>query len=297
MSLNAEQLEKMKSTDGFIAALDQSGGSTPKALLQYGVQESEYDGDEAMFQKVHDMRTRIITCPKFGGDRVLAAILFENTMDREINGKESATYLWEDKKIVPLVKVDKGLAAEENGVQVMKPNPGLDDLCKRAKAKGIFGTKMRSNILLANKEGIQAVVDQQFEVAKQICAHGLCPIIEPEVNINSTEKAEAEVLLKEALLKGLDALGPDQLVMLKLTLPEKENFYKECIDHKMCVRVVALSGGYSRDVANERLSKQNGMIASFSRGLSQGLSQQQTEEEFNTMIDESVQSIFDASRT
>lgn len=297
MSLNAEQLEKMKSTDGFIAALDQSGGSTPKALLQYGVQESEYDGDEAMFQKVHDMRTRIITCPKFGGDRVLAAILFENTMDREINGKESATYLWEDKKIVPLIKVDKGLAAEENGVQVMKPNPGLDDLCKRAKAKGIFGTKMRSNILLANKEGIQAVVDQQFEVAKQICAHGLCPIIEPEVNINSTEKAEAEVLLKEALLKGLDALGPDQLVMLKLTLPEKENFYKECIDHKMCVRVVALSGGYSRDVANERLSKQNGMIASFSRGLSQGLSQQQTEEEFNTMIDESVQSIFDASRT
>ena len=250
-----------------------------------------------MFTKVHDMRTRIITSPFFGGDRVLGAILFENTMDREIEGKGSATFLWENKQIIPFLKVDKGLAPLENGAQVMKPNPGLDDLCKRGREKGIFGTKMRSVISMGNAEGVQAVVDQQFAVGKQIRSHGLVPIIEPEIDINSPEKAEAEVLLKAALIKAMDALNEEEFIMLKLTLPEVDNFYKECIEHKKCVRVVALSGGYSRVVANERLAKQNGMVASFSRGLCEGLNQHQTKEEFDGMLNDSVQSIYDASKT
>jgi fructose-bisphosphate aldolase class I len=295
--MNEQQLEKLASQDGFIAALDQSGGSTPKALGLYGIDASEYSGDDEMFAKVHEMRTRIITSPSFGGDRILAAILFENTMDRQINGKGSAQFLWEDKQIVPILKIDKGLADEENGVQVMKPNPGLGDLLERAKPNGVVGTKMRSVIKLANADGVKAVVDQQFEVGKQIIAAGLVPIIEPEVDINSPEKAAAEGLLKENLLAQLNALGADQKVMLKLTLPEADNFYKECVDHANVVRVVALSGGYPREEANARLSRNNGMVASFSRALSEGLSAKQSDEEFNAMLNDSIQAICDASKT
>lgn len=292
-----QQLNKIKTQDGFIAALDQSGGSTPKALRLYGVEESEYSGDDEMFAKVHEMRTRIITSPSFGGDRILGAILFENTMDREIQGMGSAEYLWNEKQVVPFLKCDKGLADEQNGVQVMKPMPGLDDLLTRAKTHPIFGTKMRSVIKLANPTGIKAVVDQQFEVGKQIIGHGLVPIIEPEVDIKSPEKAQAEGLLKAALLEHLNALAPEQLVMLKLTLPEEDGFYKECIDHPNVIRVVALSGGYSREEANARLARNHGMIASFSRALSEGLSAKQTEDEFNAMLDASIASIFEASKT
>jgi len=250
-----------------------------------------------MFVKVHEMRTRIIKCPAFNGDKVLAAILFENTMDREIDGKPTAQYLWEEKKIIPLLKVDKGLAAEENGAQVMKPNPGLAALLKRAKEdKGIFGTKMRSNINFANPEGVKAVVEQQFEVGKQICAAGLIPIIEPEVNIKSPEKAAAEDLLKENILTELDKLGPGEKVMLKLSLPTKDNHYKECIDHPNCIRVVALSGGYPRDEANEILKRNDKMIASFSRALTEGLSAQQSDDEYNTKMGEAISSIYDASK-
>ena len=294
---NQEQLSKVQTQDGFIAALDQSGGSTPKALRLYGVEESAYNGDDEMFAKVHEMRTRIITSKSFGGNRILGAILFENTMDREIAGKGTATFLWEDNNILPFLKVDKGLADEENGVQVMKPMPGLDDLLARANAAGIFGTKMRSVIKTNDAGGIKAVVDQQFEVGKQIIAAGLVPIIEPEVDIHSATKAEAEVTLKANLLEHLNALTPDQLVMLKLTLPEVDGFYKECIDHPNVVRVVALSGGYSREEANARLARNNGMIASFSRALSEGLSAKQSDDEFNTMLDGSIQSIFDASKS
>ena len=290
-------LQKVQSQDGFIAALDQSGGSTPKALRLYGIEESEYSGEDEMFDKIHEMRSRIITSPSFGGDRILGAILFEMTMDREIEGKGTAEYLWNEKQIVPFLKVDKGLAEEADGVQVMKPIPGLDALLERAKQKGIFGTKMRSVIKLANPAGIAAVVDQQFEIGKQILAHGLVPIIEPEVDINSPEKAAAEKLLKENLLANLNQLGPDQKVMLKLTLPEEPNFYSECIEHPNVLRVVALSGGYSREVANQKLAANHGMIASFSRALSEGLNAKQSDEEFNAMLDSSIQAIFDASRT
>ena len=292
-----QQLEKIQSAEGFIAALDQSGGSTPKALKLYGVDESAYNGDEEMFTVVHQMRTRIITSPSFGGNRILGAILFENTMDREIGGKGTAQFLWEDKNVVPFLKVDKGLADEANGVQVMKPMPDLDALLDRAVASGVFGTKMRSVIKMANAEGVKAVVDQQFEVGRQILAKGLVPIIEPEVDINSPQKQEAENLLKAAMLEQLNSLGADQKVMLKLTLPETDNFYKDCIDHPNVLKVVALSGGYSRDEANNRLSRNNGMIASFSRALSEGLSAQQSEEEFDKMLDGSIEAIFQASRT
>ena len=294
---NAQQLQKVGNDAGFIAALDQSGGSTPKALKLYGVDESEYSGDDEMFSKVHEMRTRIVTSPSFGGDRILGAILFENTMDREIGGMGSAQFLWEQKGVVPFLKVDKGLADEQNGAQVMKPMPDLDALLERAKPRGIFGTKMRSGVKMANADGIKAVVDQQFEIGKRICAHGLVPIIEPEVDIHSPEKAQAEEMLKAAMLGHLNGLGADEKVMLKLTLPEADNFYKECIDHANVVRVVALSGGYSREEANNRLSRNHGMIASFSRALSEGLSAGQSDEAFNAMLNDSVQTIFDASKT
>ncbi|MHC4376321.1 MAG: fructose bisphosphate aldolase [Planctomycetota bacterium] len=291
------QLQKVQSQDGFIAALDQSGGSTPKALKLYGVDESEYNGDDEMFAKVHEMRTRIITSPAFTGERILGAILFENTMDREIAGKGTADFLWSEKQVVPFLKVDKGLADVENDAQVMKPMPQLDELLDRGKAKGIFGTKMRSVIKAANATGVKAVVDQQFEIGRRIVAKGLVPIIEPEVDIHSTTKSEAEVMLRDAMMAHLDGLGSDEKVMLKLTLPEEANFYKPCIDHRNVVRVVALSGGYSREEANRRLSENHGMIASFSRALSEGLSAQQSADEFNGTLDSSIQSIFEASRT
>jgi len=295
--MNQKQLEKIRSQAGFIAALDQSGGSTPKALKLYGVDESEYSGDEEMFAKVHEMRTRIITSKSFGGNRILGAILFENTMDREIGGKPTAAYLWDDKQVVPFLKVDKGLADEADGVQVMKPMPALDALLARANQAGIFGTKMRSVIKSANPSGIKRVVDQQFEIGKRILAAGLVPIIEPEVDIKSPTKAECEALLKAELLAHLSQLKGDQKVMLKLTLPEQDDFYKECIEHPQCLRVVALSGGYSREEANARLSRNHGMVASFSRALSEGLNAKQTPAEFDQMLDQSIQSIFEASKT
>ena len=288
---------KVRDSDGFIAALDQSGGSTPKALKLYGVDESEYRSAEEMFDRVHEMRTRIMTSPSFDGNRILGAILFENTMDREVTGKGTAEYLWEDKRVVPFLKVDKGLAAEHNGVQVMKPIPELAELLGRAVSKGVFGTKMRSVIKEANGAGVQAVVDQQFDIALEILGAGLVPIIEPEVDIHSPTKREAEALLKAAILKRLDVLGDDQNVMLKLTLPEQDNLYSDCIAHARVLRVVALSGGYSRQEANQRLSRQNGMIASFSRALSEGLSVKQSDDEFDAMLNDSIQSIFEASKT
>ncbi len=293
----AAQLEKIKTQDGFIAALDQSGGSTPKALRLYGVEENEYSGDDEMFAKVHEMRTRIITDGAFSGQRILGAILFENTMDREIHGKGTAQYLWSEKNVVPFLKVDKGLADVENDAQVMKPMPGLDALLAKAKSNEVFGTKMRSVIKDANEAGVKAVVDQQFEVGRQIVAAGLVPIIEPEVDIHAPRKAEAEAQLKAAMLAHLDGLGADEKVMLKLTLPETDGFYKECIDHANVVRVVALSGGYSREEANGRLSRNHGMIASFSRALAEGLSAKQSDDEFHATLDASIQSIFEASRT
>jgi len=290
-----KQLERAKNTPGFLAALDQSGGSTPKALRLYGISDDTYvEGETSMYDVIHAMRTRIITSPSFTGEKVLGAILFENTMDREIEGMETAQFLWEKKNVIPFLKCDKGLAAEENGVQLMKPNPGLEDLMKRAKAKGVFGTKMRSVIKLANEEGIKAIVDQQFEVGKRIIACGLVPILEPEVDINSADKEKIEDILKEKLLAGLDALG-DKEVMLKLSLPTKVNQYKELIDHKNCVRVVALSGGYPREQANEILSKQEGMIGSFSRALTEGLTFQMTDDEYNTNLGKSIDSIYKAS--
>ena len=291
------QMQKILSQDGFIAALDQSGGSTPKALLLYGVDESGYSNDEEMFDAVHQMRTRIVTSPSFNGDRVMGAILFENTMDREIEGKSSASYLWDVKQVVPFLKVDKGLADEDNGAQVMKPMPELDGLLTRARGAGVFGTKMRSVIKLANSVGVNAVVEQQFEVAKQILSAGLVPIIEPEVDIHSPEKAAAEALLKDALIAQLDALTDDQKVMLKLTLPESDGFYSECVKHSNVLKVVALSGGYPRAEANARMARNPGVVASFSRALTEGLSAQQSEVEFNALLDGSVESIFQASRT
>ncbi|MCP4432124.1 MAG: fructose bisphosphate aldolase [Gammaproteobacteria bacterium] len=297
MTNSNQQIDKIRNQPGFIAALDQSGGSTPKALANYGVSADAYANDEEMFQQVHNMRTRIVTSPSFSGARIMGAILFENTMDREIEGRSSADYLWEVKQVVPFLKVDKGLADESNGAQIMKDMPDLDNLLARAKEKRIFGTKMRSVIKLANAEGVNAVVDQQFDIGRRIVAAGLVPIIEPEIDINSPQKAEAEALLLKALLGQLNQLGEGQLVMLKLTLPETENFYQPCIDHPNILKVVALSGGYSRQEANRRLNQNNGMVASFSRALSEGLSAQQSEEEFDSTLDDSIESIFQASKT
>ena len=292
-----QQLEKVRTKPGFIAALDQSGGSSPKALGLYGIGEDAWSNEDEMFAIVHEMRTRIITSPSFNGDRILGAILFENTMDREIKGQPTARYLWNEKNVVPFLKVDKGLADVENGAQVMKPMPGLDKLLEKAKANGVFGTKMRSVIKEANPAGIDAVVKQQFEIGRRIVAAGLVPIIEPEVDINCPDKAEAEDLLHAAIMKELDSLGKNELVMLKLTLPEKDNLYADCVAHPNVARVVALSGGYSREEANDRLSRQNGMVASFSRALSEGLSARQSDAEFDAMLDSSIQSIFEASST
>ena len=295
--MNTEQANKMRTGKGFIAALDQSGGSTPKALRLYGIEESEYSGDAQMFDLIHGMRTRMIKSPAFNGDRVLGAILFEGTMDRDIDGIGSAEYLWTKKGVIPFLKVDKGLADEANGVQVMKPMPELDALLKRAVAKGIFGTKMRSVIKLANKAGIDAVVKQQFEVGRQILAAGLVPIIEPEVDINSPEKAAAEDLLKAAIATELAAQPAGKPIMLKLTLPSTDNFYADFVKHASVLRVVALSGGYSREDANAKLSRNNGMIASFSRALTEGLSAKQSEAEFNAMLDSTIAGIYAASIT
>ena len=291
-----DQLSKVRTQDGFIAALDQSGGSTPKALKLYGVEESAYANDAEMFDQVHAMRCRICESPAFSGERILGAILFEMTLDRDIAGKTSAAYLWQEKNVVPFLKVDKGLADEEGGVQMMKPMPELAPLLDKANARGVFGTKMRSVIKRASEKGIKAVVDQQFESGKQSCAAGLVPIIEPEVDINAPDKAEAEAMLSREILAQLDALG-DQNVMLKLTLPEETNLYAKHIAHDRVVRVVALSGGYSREEANRRLTANNGMIASFSRALTEGLSAQQSDDAFNATLDDSIQSIVDASRT
>ncbi|MDF2179470.1 fructose bisphosphate aldolase [Aliiglaciecola sp. CAU 1673] len=293
----SEMLKKVMTQDGFIAALDQSGGSTPKALGLYGVEESAWSNEEEMYSLVHQMRTRICTSPAFNGQRILGAILFENTLDRDIEGKPSSRYLWENKQVVPFLKVDKGLMDEADGVQLMKPMPGLDALLAKANSQGVFGTKMRSVIKQANAKGIEAVVAQQFEVGKQILAAGLVPIIEPEVDIHCPNKAEAEALLKQALLAQLDKLDASQKVMLKLTLPDVDNFYRDCIEHPNVVKVVALSGGYSRDDANTKLSHNNGMIASFSRALTEGLSAKQSDDEFNAMLDKAIEGIFQASRT
>ncbi len=297
MSTFDEQAQKIKTGQGFIAALDQSGGSTPKALAIYGITDDAWSNDEEMFTVVHAMRTRIITSPSFSGDKILAAILFENTMDRDIEGRPTADYLWNVKNIVPILKVDKGLADENDGVQLMKPNPGLDALLAKAKSKGIFGTKMRSVIKHANAQGVAAIVVQQFEVGRQIIAAGLVPIIEPEVDIHCPEKAAAEELLKKALLEELNSLGSDQLVMLKLTLPETDNFYAECVSHPNVLKVVALSGGYSREEANTRLARNHGVVASFSRALVEGLSAQQSDAEFDATLGASIDSIRAASIT
>lgn len=297
MSNFKQQLEKIKSQNGFIAALDQSGGSTPKALSLYGISSDAWSDDEGMYTVVHEMRSRIMTSPKFTGERILGAILFENTMDREVDGQATADYLWNVKNIVPFLKVDKGLAAEENGAQVMNPMPELGALLEKAKSKSIFGTKMRSVIKEANAAGIAAVVKQQFEIGRQIIAAGLVPIIEPEVDIHCSQKAEAEAILHAELLKELDKLSGDQRVMLKLTLPELDNLYADCISHDQVLRVVALSGGYSREEANARLGRNHAMVASFSRALSEGLSAQQSEAEFNATIDASIESIYQASKT
>jgi fructose-bisphosphate aldolase class I len=292
-----DQVEKIKSGNGFIAALDQSGGSTPKALAQYGVTEAAWSNDEEMFTVVHNMRSRIVTSKSFSGDNILGAILFENTMDRTIEGKPTPDYLWDVKKVAPFLKIDKGLADENDGVQLMKPNPGLDTLLEKAKGKSIFGTKMRSVIKQASATGVNAIVDQQFKVGRQIAAAGLVPIIEPEVDIHCPEKAKAESMLKPALLDALNKLGAEELVMLKLTLPETDNFYQECVNHPNVLRVVALSGGYSREEANGRLSRNNGVIASFSRALVEGLSAQQSDDEFDGMLGSSIASICAASIT
>jgi fructose-bisphosphate aldolase class I len=295
--MNVQQLEKIRSANGFIAALDQSGGSTPKALKLYGLDETAYGNEAEMFDRIHEMRSRIITSPSFTGGRILGAILFEMTMDRQVEGKGSAEYLWEDKQVVPFLKVDKGLADEADGAQVMKPMPDLDALLERAKGHGVFGTKMRSVIKLGNPTGVDAVVRQQFEVGRQILAADLVPIIEPEVDIRSPEKSAAEDLLKDALLKELGQLGSGQQVMLKLSLPDKDSFFTELVEHPHVLRVVALSGGYTRAEANERLARNHGVVASFSRALTEGLSAQQTEAEFDAALDAAIGSIYAASVT
>ena len=294
--MKVKQLNKVKEGQGFVAALDQSGGSSPKALRIYGVAEDSYANDEEMFDLIHGMRTRIITSPSFGGDRLIGAILFEKTLDRHIEGWASAAYLWEIKGVVPFLKVDKGLEAESNGVQLMGPIPDLDDLLTRALDHGMFGTKMRSVIKMADPVGIADIVDQQFEIGERILEAGLVPILEPEVDINSPQKSEAEALLKEAILRGLDRLG-DTGVMLKLTLPDEDDLYLGLVEHPNVVRVVALSGGYSRDEACERLTCQNGMVASFSRALTEGLSVDQSDPDFDRALDRSIGEIFTASST
>jgi fructose-bisphosphate aldolase class I len=295
--MNTKQFEQMKSGKGFIAALDQSGGSTPKALKLYGVNESEYSSESEMFDLVHQMRTRIIKSPSFTSNRVIGVILFEMTMDRQIDGKGSAEFLWEEKGIVPFLKIDNGLADEVDGVQIMKPIPQLAERLAKANSHGVFGTKERSVIKLANEAGIKRVVDQQFELGKEVLAAGLVPIIEPEVDINSPEKAQAEVILKKEIKNQLAALNENQNVMLKLTLPETANFFDELVNHPRVIRVVALSGGYSREAANEKLSQNKGVIASFSRALSEGLSAQQSAAEFDSTLDTSIQGIYEASLT
>lgn len=291
-----EQFEKAQSGTGFIAALDQSGGSTPKALKQYGIAEDAYSGDEQMFDLMHQMRARIIASPSFDGDRILGAILFENTMDRSIDDRPTADYLWNVKRVVPFLKVDKGLADESDGAQVMKPIPGLDDLLARARDHGVFGTKMRSVIKLPGA-GLDAVVTQQFDIGRQILAAGLVPIIEPEIDIHSPHKAEAENQLCEGLLENVNRLGDDEAVMLKVTLPDTDNLYRPLVDHPKVLRVVALSGGYHRDDACERLARNNGVIASFSRALTEGLSAQQSDEEFDATLDATIAEIAKASST
>lgn len=297
MNNNKQQLQKIRKATGFIAALDQSGGSTPKALKLYGISEDAWSSDEEMFDMVHQMRTRMITSSVFTGQRILGAILFEDTMDRTIEGQTTANHLWDVKNIVPFLKVDKGLAEEKNGAQIMKPMPDLDSLLAKAISKDIFGTKMRSLIKQADTDGVGAVVRQQFKIGRQIIAAGLVPIIEPEIDIQCPNKAEAENLLKKAILNELNMLSPDELVMLKITLPEVDNLYTDLLAHPNVVRVVALSGGYSREEANARLTRNNGIIASFSRALSEGLSAQQSDEKFDTMFDSSIDSIFQASST
>jgi fructose-bisphosphate aldolase class I len=295
--MNQDQLDKMRNGDGFIAALDQSGGSTPKALQLYGVGPDAYSNEDEMYDRIHEMRSRIITSPSFNGDRILGAILFEKTMDRDIEGVGTAEYLWNNKGVVPFLKIDKGLEDEVDGVQLMKPIPGLDELLARANTKGVFGTKERSVIKLANPAGIERIVDQQFDVGRQVLAAGLVPILEPEVDIHSPEKAEAEAQLLASILEHLDQLPDGQPVMFKLTLPEQDNFYRELVEHPKVLRVVALSGGYSRDEANARLARNKGVIASFSRALTEGLSAQQSDEEFDAALDAAIKSIFEASLT
>src|SRR5262245_11452479 len=297
MSNFTQQLQKMKTDPGFIAALDQSGGSTPGALKAYGIKENAWSNDDEMCAIVHQMRTRIITSPSFTGKRILGAILFENTMDRDIEGQPTSDYLWNVKHVVPFLKVDNGLAAEKDGVQLMKPMPALAALLDKAKAKGIFGTKMRSVIKQAQAASIKDIVRQQFDVAGQIIAAGLVPIIEPEVDMHCRDKAKAEEVLKAAILEELNDLSVGQLVMLKLTLPEQDDFYADCIRHPQVLRVVALSGGYTREEANDRLRRNHGLVASFSRALVEGLTAQQSDAEFNAMLDKFIQSIFDASNT
>jgi fructose-bisphosphate aldolase class I len=297
IGLNEQQLQQMKTHPGFIAALDQSGGSTPGALRLYGIKEGAWSNEDEMFAIVHQMRMRMITSPGFTGEWIIGAILFENTMDRDIEGQPTADYLWNVKRVVPFLKVDKGLATEKDGVQLMKPMPALTALLEKAKAKRIFGTKMRSVIKQASEAGIKDIVNQQFELAAQIIAAEVLPIVEPEVDIHCPEKAEAEALLKAAILEKLNQLPAGQLVMLKLTLPEQDNFYADFVKHPKVLRVVALSGGYSREEANDRLRRNHGIIASFSRALAEGLSAQQSDAEFNAMLDKSIQSIFEASNT
>lgn len=295
--MNQDMLAVMQDGSGFIAALDQSGGSTPKALALYGVNADAYSNDQEMFDRIHEMRTRIMTNPAFGGDRIIAAILFEDTMDRTVEGKGTAEYLWTEKKVVPLIKVDKGLADEVNGAQVMKPMPDLDALLQKAKAKGVFGTKMRSVIKQANQAGVNAVVDQQFEVGKQILAAGLVPILEPEVDINSADKEQIEVMVRDRILEHLEQLPDGQQIMLKLTIPTVDNFYAPLINHPKVLRVVALSGGYSRDEACEKLARNNGLIASFSRALTEGLTAQQSDAEYTAALDATIAQITAASNT
>ena len=295
--MNEQQLEKMKSHPGFIAALDQSGGSTPKALAHYGIKETAWSSEDEMFAIVHQMRTRMITSPGFNGERIIGTILFENTMDREIDGKPTADFLWNVKRVVPFLKIDKGLDAEKNGVQLMKSMPGLAGLLEKANSKRIFGTKMRSFVKQANEGGINDIVNQQFELGAQIIAADLVPILEPEIDIHCPEKAKAETLLKAAILEELNKLPAGQLAMLKITLPEQEDFYADCVRHPKVLKVVALSGGYSQKEGDNRLRRNHGVVASFSRALVEGLSVQQSDAEFNAVLDATIQSIFEASNT
>ncbi|MBT2583433.1 fructose bisphosphate aldolase [Planococcus sp. ISL-109] len=295
--MNTKQFEVIKNGKGFIAALDQSGGSTPKTLKLYGVNEDAYSNEDEMYDLIHEMRTRVMTAPSFTSDHVIGAILFEQTMDRQVEGKYTSDYLWDEKGVVPFLKIDKGLADEQNGVQLMKPNANLGELLKRAVERNVFGTKMRSLIKEANPEGIKQVADQQFEVAKEIIAAGLVPIIEPEVDIHSADKERIESLLNDEILSHLDKLDENEHVMLKLTIPTLTNFYKELIDHPKVVRVVALSGGYSREEANQKLAENTGLVASFSRALSEGLNADQSEEQFNTSLEKAIKEIYEASIT